>query len=157
MAVNKNIEMYNAKLKYKNFSGKPSPFDQGRDPKGIRSFNVILEEDFAKQLIKDGWNVRVREPKEEGMPVTYDLKVKVRFDVYPPTVVLISSKGKTVLTEDNIGMLDWADTANIDLSIRPYNWENARGSGTTAYLQSMAVTIEEDPILAANGFYDIQE
>lgn len=149
--VNKNIEIRNAKLKYKNFSGRATDFD----PKGTRTFNVVLDEEIAHELKADGWNVKERTPKEEGMPVTYDMRVKIRYDNYPPVIAQVTSNGKKILKEEEIGMLDWAETTNIDLIIRPYNWENSTGSGVTAYLKTMVVTLDEDPLLAEYGLYDV--
>lgn len=141
MANTNNLTIENAKILFRNFSGKEARFN----PAGQRNFCVILDDDnLAKRLVKDGWSVKYLRPREEGDPEQPYLKVKVRFENRPPKIVLISSSGKTTLDEENVNILDWADISNVDLIINPYNWDVNGKSGITAYLKTMYVTIEED-------------
>ena len=132
----------NARILFKNFSGKEGKYNR----KGDRNFSLALDEDRAVELGEEGWNVKylsARDPEEKPQAI---IQVAVRFGGRPPRVVLITSKGKTNLTEDEVSILDWADISNIDLVIRGYEWEVNGNSGIKAYLKSIFVTLDEDEL-----------
>ena len=120
-----NIVVENARLIFKNFAGEESKFNRA----GNRNFCVILDGDSAEDLRQMGWNVKALRPRE---------------DEDEPKVIMISGKTKTVLDEESIDTLDYAEIANVDLIIRPYHWEVNGKEGIKAYLKTMYVTIEQD-------------
>lgn len=140
MKVNKNIVIENARIGFRNFSGEEGKFN----PKGRRNFCVFLETDTAGMLEGDGWNVRWLDAREEGDDPQAYMQVAVSYANIPPKILMVSSGGKTVLNDDTVGMLDWAEIENVDLIIRPYNWEVNGKAGVKAYVKSMYVTIVED-------------
>lgn len=153
MQVNKNIVIENARIGFLNFSGEEGKFN----PKGRRNFCVFLDHDLGLTLEEDGWNVRWLRPREEDeddVEQAY-LQVAVSFENIPPKILMITSGGKTIMTDETIGLLDWAEIENVDLIIRPYNWDVNGKTGVKAYAKSMYVTIREDEF--AHKYNDIPD
>jgi|SRR5690606_16141997 len=138
-----NVTLEDVRIIFRNFSGKEGQYNR----EGDRNFNVILDDELAELMAKDGWNVKYLKPREEGDAPTPRLEVKVKYGKgRPPRVVMITSRGRTNLGEDEIGILDWAVIKHVDLIVRPYQWDVNGRQGVTAYLQSIFVTIEEDEL-----------
>lgn len=130
-----------ASIIFRNFSGAPSQFN----PEGKRQFSVLLDPELATKLREAGWNVRYGKRREgDDSPPQAFMGVAVSFDNYPPSVMLVTKKNKTLLTPETIGMLDWAEIQHLDLIIRPYSWSVNGNEGIKGYLQSMYVKVEED-------------
>lgn len=156
MAASK-IRMENARIIWRNFSGKADKFN----PKGgKRSFSVVIEDaDLASQLIEDGWNVKQLKPRneEEEENPRYSMQVKVSFDNKPPRVYLVTRNNKVLMTEDTIDSLDYAEIQNVDLVITPYTYDVNGKSGVAAYLKTMYVTVIEDEFADKYDFGDNEE
>lgn len=149
--VENNIRIEGARIGFRNFSGEEGRFN----PKGRRNFCVFLEEDIAKDMEKEGWNVKWLQPREEGDEPQAYLQVKVVFGKIPPKIVLVTGRGKTRLDEDTVNILDWAEIQNVDLVIRPYNWEVNGSTGVSAYIKTMYVTLREDEF--ESKYYDVPD
>jgi hypothetical protein len=139
------LTIENAKIVYRNFSGAAKTFNAI----GLRNFHIVLEPDQAKELEKVGWNVRWPKPRPDGEERNPTIKVKVRFDNYPPHIVLITKRGRTELDEESVGLLDTAEIESIDLRITgSYNEMETGWKGFTAYLSQMFVTLSENDLMA---------
>lgn len=150
--VNTNINIADAQIAFKNFSGKPGKYNNA----GNRNFVVFIDDpDTLDGLIADGWNIKFLEPKEEGLPRRAYLPVSLSYKAYPPQIFLVTSRSKTLLTEETVGMLDWAEIKRVDLSVRPYNWELNGDTGVKGYVKTMYVTIQEDPF--ADMYMDVPD
>ena len=136
------VVLENRRILFRNFAGEEGRFNA----KGNRNFNVVLEPEEAEAMLKDGWNVKYLQPREEGDEPLPRLEVTVKFGKVPPRVILITSRGKTALDEDMLKILDWAEIENVDLIVRPYEWEVNGKTGVKAYLKSIYVTIREDEL-----------
>lgn len=138
----KTFMIEDARIIFRNFSGKEGQYNR----EGDRNFAVVLPPDIAETMTKDGWNVRVLDPREEGDEPTPYVSVAVNFDNRPPRVILLTSTTRTQLNEASVEILDWADIRTADLIARGYDWNVNGKQGTKAYLQSLFVTIEEDAL-----------
>lgn len=140
------LQIDGAKIIYRNFAGIGSKFNR----EGDRNFSILIEdEETANTLIDLGWNVKIKDPREEGDTPFMHLPVKVKFNDRGPKAYLYAGGPKAVeLDEESIACLDDVDIMAVDLDIRPYDWEVNGKTGRTAYLQSIHVTQEVDRFAA---------
>ena len=154
--VKENISIEGAIIRFRNFSGKEGKFN----PAGRRNFCVLFDpieqKDLVEKLISDGWNIRWLTPKDESEDDIPYISVSVSYDNIPPKIYIVTKKKKTLIEdEDTINMLDWAELENVDLVLRPYNWEVNGKSGVKAYLKTGYFTIVEDEF--ADKYEDIPD
>lgn len=147
-APNNILQIDDARIIFRNFSGAPSKFNR----EGDRNFAVIIpEQEIADALIAEGWNVKIKPPREDGDTPFMYLPVKIKFNDRGPRVYLKSGSNIIRLDEESISCLDNVDIISVDLDIRPYDWNVNGMEGRTAYLRSIQVTQEVD------RFYDQYE
>jgi hypothetical protein len=140
MPLKRALKISNARIGFRNFAGKGSQFNAVGD----RNFAIFLEPDQAKQLAEDGWNIKLRKPRDPSDPPLYFLKVKVAYANIPPSIWLVTETNKKLLNEGNVNVLDYAEIDNADITVTPYNWDVNGKTGVTAYVKSMYVKIVED-------------
>jgi hypothetical protein len=140
------VSIEGTRIMFRNFAGKEGQFNRAGD----RNFAVPLDPETATRMIEDGWNVKQLRPREDGdQPQDY-VQVSVSYKNKAPRVILVTSRGRTELKEDELDILDYAEIANVDLILNPYKWViPARGkdeekSGVKAYLKAIYITLRED-------------
>lgn len=139
------LQVNDARIIYRNFRGEGGKFNR----EGDRNFAMIIpNQELADELISRGWNVKIKEPREEGDDPFMYLPVKVKFNDRGPQVYLVTGDRTNRLDEDVVSMLDDIDIRSVDLDIRPYDWEVNGKTGRTAYLQCMEVIQEIDRFAA---------
>lgn len=150
------VTIQGARIIFRNFSGRKGPYNE----EGERGFTLVVPEDLAAQMMRDGWNIKEKpayNPDEGDAQFDYHLAVKVEYRKgRPPRCVLVNSRGRTELGADEVGVLDFAEISNFDLTVSPYTWNRPDGSsGVSAYLKTLFATIVEDPLEAL--YADIPE
>lgn len=126
------VRIDNARITFRNFEGAEGKYN----PAGNRNFGVFLNDDIAKKMEADGWNIRWLENRDNEPPQPL-ITVRVNFGNYPPNVVLVSDGKMSRLTEENINVLDFAEFDQVDLILRGHRWGPIQGkSGIKAYLKT---------------------
>ena len=139
------LQIDNARIVYRNFSGTGSKFNR----EGDRNFAVVIEDqEIADELIARGWNVKIKPPRDEDDTPFMYLPVKIKFNERGPKVYLQSGDKMNELDEESVCCLDDVDILAVDMDIRPYDWEVNGKEGRTAYLQSIHIVQEVDRFAA---------
>lgn len=142
------IQIDGARLIYRNFSGRGTQYNR----EGDRNFCIVIEDqETADMLLNAGYNVKIRQPREEGDTPFMYMKVNVKFhpkgsdlERLNPTACLITGRNRNMLDEESICCLDSIDIANVDLDLSGSNWNVQGRSGKSAYLSKIYVTQELD-------------
>lgn len=138
------LQIDDARLVYKNFSGKGSMYNR----EGDRNFCLVIPtQEIADALIEEGFNVKIKPAREEGEDPFMYLKVNVKYHAkgsdyehLNPVACLITGNSRNMLDENTVGRLDRVDILNVDLDISGSNWEVNGRSGRSAYLSKIYVT-----------------
>lgn len=146
---NNLVVIEGTKFIYKtNFSGDPT-----RDKYGDthRKGNLIIPDiDLARQLIDEGFNVKLTKPKpgeEEGFIPRYYVAVKLNYDSkWPPQVYLMTGENDDgiPLDAESIDNVDYMWVENVNAVLNKYKGEN----GNSLWVRSMEVyqKMDDDPI-----------
>lgn len=138
---NDNRAFFDVKLPFQNFQGLEKKYN----PKGSKNFNFIIDDpEVAREMEEEGWNVKWLKAREEDDVDRAHLEVGVRFDgPFPPKITLIREGGRTRIGDEEVETLAWLELSEIDIVIRPFEWEPGR---LKAYLKTMVATVIEDEV-----------
>lgn len=130
------LQIESAKIIYRNFGGAATKYNR----EGDRNFAVIIPNDDIKdKLVEEGWNVKIKPPREENDAPFMFLPVKIKFNSRGPAAYIVSGDSVQKLNEDTIEILDEIDIQFADMDLRPYDWNVNGKTGRTAYLQAINV------------------
>lgn len=127
-----------ARIIYRNFTGKPGPYNE----EGDRSFSVMLDENLAEQLGAQGLNVKPIRKRDEDEAQLYHLPVAVSYKIRPPRVYTVTGDGerlplrKQAMPEDIVHMLDMLDLGDCHMMLAVSNYDVRGSKGKKCYLQS---------------------
>lgn len=130
-----------------NFAGDPT---KERYRSTTRYGNIVIDEDLAMDLRRDGFNVRETSPRDTDGPdfkPEYFIKAVAKYDgPYPPKIYLVSGDSDPVLLDkESLVDIDRARIAKVRVVLSPWmNEETRKGS---FYIRTMYVEqdIESDP------------
>lgn len=155
MKTRDKLVLENVTLLFRNFSGKAGNYNE----EGDRSVCIKLDPSLADELSKDGWNVRVLQPRDDDAEPGFYLPVTVSYRNVEPNIYTHIGKQRTRITEDTVSSLDYVDIINADIAISPYHWERRTKNGTDrgikAFLKTMHLTIDQDEF--ADKYRDEEE
>lgn len=146
IAPNGFLQIDGARIAHRNFEGVATPFNR----EGDRNFSLIIDDqEIYDALIKEGWNIKIKPPRDEDEEPFMFLKVNVKCNDFGPIARLVSGRNVEKLTPETLKRLDRIRISSVDLDIRPYDWEFNGKSGRSAYLQSIVVHQRVDDRFAA--------
>lgn len=142
----KDVQIDDAKIVFRNFSGLKSEFNR----EGDRNFSLVIpNQDIADEFIANGLNVKIRPPRNEDDAPFMHLKVKVNMDKSNPPVIYLRSGGNLrKLTADTMGILDTVDIASVDMDLNVWTWSHHGETGRSVFLSSICVTQNVDRFAA---------
>ncbi len=135
---------------YKNFAGRKTEYNRT----GWRTFCIIIDDiNFADQLKQDGWNVKIRQPRDEGDMPLYYLQLKLSYNTdesnvngmtfQNPVVKRISGTNMIDLTPETCSQLDDDEIEYVDIRIRPSAWTVMGNTGYTGYVKELYAVVAE--------------
>ena len=152
------LEINEARIIWPNFSGRGDRFNR----EGDRNFHLVIpDQEICDALLNDkneygdGWNVKIKAPREEGDTPFMHMPVKVKFNQRGPNIYLVSGNKQVALNEDTVKCLDYIDIVSCDMDIRPYDGEMPNGQTfRTAYLSAMRVYQRVDRFANDDEYFD---
>ena len=133
-----NITLEGTRLIFRNFAGNPDDYNkQG----GLRTTGVLIPNDIAEEMKAEGWNIKYLKPRDPQEEPQAFLTVKCKYGKIRPNIYICTAHGKTLLDEESVASIDYAEIRDVDIVIRPYEYEPGCIS---AYIKSLYVNIIED-------------
>lgn len=165
--ANNLLEIADARLIFKNFSGKPDIFSGSETPTFgvlIPAEAVVFDERIGKYFTREcdiipefasGIIAHKLKPRHEDDDPAYWLKIKINMDRDNPPKIYVDRAGeKSRLTKETIKVLDYADIDKASMQLSVYNWSMAGSSGRSLYLKNLICFINENDFMSK---YDISD
>lgn len=123
---NGRIAVEGARIVFRNFKGEASQYNRAGD----RNFALVIDnQEFAQKLKDEGWNVKVRPPREEGADPFVYLPVSVSYRVSrlsPKVFLKRPRKDVLPIGENDIASFDDMEFTELKMVINPRHWIDDR-------------------------------
>lgn len=123
---NGRIAVEGARIVFRNFKGEASQYNRAGD----RNFALVIDnQEFAQKLSDEGWNIKIRPPREEGADPFVYLPVSVSYRVsrLAPKVFLKRPRKETIpIDESHIKDFDDMEFSDLKMVINPRHWTDDR-------------------------------
>ena len=119
-----DIYITEGEIAYSNFSGRPTQF---KPEGGVRTVTFVIPHDIAMLEAKFTFRTRNGQPRD-------------------PKIFIVRNDRLVHMTEETIDTLDRADILSVDADLGASHWEYGGRTGITAYINSMYVTIKDNPV-----------
>ena len=152
---NSKLVVRDAKIIFRNFSGRDTKYDNS----GKKTFCIFIGDRETADMLRDyGWYVKPlksRNDEEEHFCIQVTVKFHEDREFLNPVIEAYTRQQKTVLDDESVGILDFADIYNINIVLSPYYYKDRNGeSKISAYLKKLAVAIDEDDFSDEYGYSD---
>ena len=95
------LQIDDCRIIYRNFEGRGDKYNR----EGDRNFAVIIpDQETADALINEGWNVKIKPPRDEDDDPFMFLPIKIKFNDRGPNAYLVTGKRMNKLDEESIAM-----------------------------------------------------
>lgn len=144
------LEDIQVKWAFSHFDGREDTFNAAGD----HNFTIILPDDVAEEMLKDGWNVKTQPGYEEGDPPENLLQVKISYRFEPPKIYLIKGDRKMRANEIDLSDIRRDTCERIDVILQPSPWVHGNRSGITAYAKELYAQVKESRFSAMYADYE---
>lgn len=149
-----DLEVEDADIKwpFSHFDGRKDTFND----EGDHNFTIIIDPEWAERLLEipDGWAIKRHDPREEGDPPEYTLKVKISYKYEQPAIYIIKGERRFRASEEDLADIKRSTCERVDVIISPSRWVNPQGqTGVTGYVKEMYVKIRESRFSAMYADY----
>jgi hypothetical protein len=144
-----DINITNGEIAYSNFSGRPTVY---KPEGGNRTVTFVIPNDVAMDYQEAGWKIRRQEfPNDPDREPRYLLEATLTFRMKngqprDPKIFIVRPDSLVHVTEETVDALDRAEIISADAVIGPFYWEHGNKRGIKAYINSLYITIKENPI-----------
>lgn len=137
------VALEGVQIGWPNFEGAKGEYNKD----GKRMFTIFLPDDVAQEMAALGWDVKFPEATQDNAEDEYQqdakIVVKLKLDgARPPKIALVGTGAPTLLTEENVGIIDRSSIAFVDVVFRAYDWEMNGNSGKSAWLKEIYVNLD---------------